>query len=791
MRLASRISKCSNNFKQCKHLGGRASDRRVLAATIADRIGVGQALPNASERLFISMAKKKCMDGNKPGDVGSSSSAPSAMPPTEVEQGDWTVAILAFMMFLAPAIGVPNEEMLQDTLKSIVVSFAALTAGLLFFWRLHKRCDGLRWHALMWLPLALMAYALGSMVWSHIYLGGVEAIRWFIFSLMFWLGINTLSRARTPYLIEGIHWGALVASLWTALQFWIDFSYFPQGPNPASTFVNRNFFAEFVVCTIPFSAYLLAQARGSVRITLMAFTLGFNIVALMMTGARGALSAMWVLTLVVLPSIALIYRKQFTFMNWNIGKRLLAGGVLLGTIAGLGLASTNNPRLLEDAKVLGLGTTAFERAFKRTASISADDGSLGIRFIMWKATARIIESRPLTGVGAGAWEVMQPLYQTDGPQLETDYYVHNEVLQLLAEYGLTGWLFLLALISYLLFAAWKTLRNRSAEGLAEAPMRAIALASLLAFLIVSNIGFPWRLASTGCLFALSLALLGASDARLQLRGPTVAMRLPWKPVYSRIMLVFMAACLVWAAYISQQAASVEQKIVRAVQISLGISQSGDYNNPRWDPAKREILALTREAIAINTHYRKITPMVADELAKWGDWKNAVWVWESVAVSRPYVVAIMSNIARGYAQMGNNDKAMEFLQRCEKLQPKAVSVRSLKVILLSRMGKEPEAALLAKQYLDEGIYDFDLVNAAYVLGLRNGDYDMAIKGLELRVKNWPHLQVDSLLKLGNIYAAQKKDDAKALASFNAALNAASPADKEAIRRQIPPAYQARL
>ena len=29
----------------------------------------------------------------------------------------------------------------------------------------------------MWLPLALMFYAIGSMAWSHAYLGGVEAVR--------------------------------------------------------------------------------------------------------------------------------------------------------------------------------------------------------------------------------------------------------------------------------------------------------------------------------------------------------------------------------------------------------------------------------------------------------------------------------------------------------------------------------------------------------------------------------------------------------------------------------------
>lgn len=709
--------------------------------------------------------------------------------PAEVERGDWTVVILAFMMFLAPAVGVPHEEMLQDTLKSIVVGFAAVSAGLLFFWRQRNRREGLRWHAIMYLPLALMFYALGSMVWSHTYLGGVEAVRWFIFSLILWLGMNTLSRQRIPYLLEGIHWGAVVASLWAALQFWINFAYFPQGPNPASTFVNRNFFAEFVVCTMPFSVYLLLQAKGSARIALLSFTLGFNVVALMMTGTRGALTAMWFSFAVVLPVVAVLFRKQFAFMNWDAGRRILACGILLTTIVGLGLINTSNPKLLADSQYLG--SNAFDRAFKRTASISTGDYSLGVRFIMWNATARIIKARPLSGVGAGAWEAMLPLYQTEGSQLETDYYVHNEILQLLAEYGLTGLIFLLSLFGYLLVSAWKTIRNRSPDGLSEAPVRAITLSSLLAFLIVSNIGFPWRLASTGCLFALGLALLAASDARLQIRGPVAASRISWRPAYSQILAIGMMACMALTAYISVQSAAVEEKIVRAVKLSLSVTQSGDFNSPKWDKTKKEILTLTKDAVAINTHYRKITPMVADEFAKWGDWKNAVWIWESVVVSRPYVVAIMSNIARGYAQIGNNEKALEFLARCEKLQPKAVSVRSLKVILLSRTGKEPEAAALAKQYVDEGSYDYDLINAAYVLGMRKGDYDMAIKSLELRSKSWPNLQADGFIKLGAIYAAHKKDDAKALEAYKGALAAAPAADRESIRKQIPPAYLARL
>ncbi len=716
--------------------------------------------------------------------------------PLEISKGDWTVLLLSLMIFFAPALGVPHEEMLQDTLKSIVVSFATVSAALILFWRQRNRRDALRWHFLMWLPLALMAYALGSMVWSHTYLGGVEAIRWFIFSLILWLGLNTLSRERLPYLAWGIHWGAVIASLWTVLQFLFDFKYFPQGPNPASTFVNRNFFAEFAVCTLPFTAILLARARMTAQIFLLAATLGFNVVAIMMTGTRSALVAMLLLAFVV-PVILFIFRSQFAFRQWDSGRRIVAIGVLLATVLGLGMIQTQNPKMIEEHKVEQRGLTALQRGFARVLSITRKEeytvNSFSVRLVMWRATARIIETRPLTGVGAGAWEVDLPLYQKEGSQLETDYYVHNEFLQLMAEYGLVGWLFLLLLIAYLLRATWQTWRLRKTDAEAEGPWRAIALASLLAFMVVSNAGFAWRMASTGTLFALTLAILAASDARLGLRGWSMATRLPWKPLYSQVMAVAMMISLVLTAYISQQAAECEAKIVRAVKLALSVSQSGDPNNPRWDKTKAEMLKLIAEGVAINPHYRKITPMVADELAKWGDWKNAIWIWESVVTSRPYVVAIMSNIARGYVQLGDNKKALEFLYRAKKLQPNAPAVRSLEVILLSRTGNEAEGLRLAREYIKDDLYDFDLLNAAYVLAVRAKDWPMAVRSMELRIKSFPAQAVDSWLKIGDIYAASDiKDETKALEAYKAALAAAPEKDRLEMRtRRIPSIYQPRL
>ena len=75
---------------------------------------------------------------------------------------------------------------------------------------------------------------------------------------------------------------------------------------------------------------------------------------------------------------------------------------------------------------------------------------------MWRDTLKMIIQNPILGVGAGAWEIEAPLYQEKGEVLETDYYAHNELLQLVAEYGVFGWLFLLITGTYLISAIINT-----------------------------------------------------------------------------------------------------------------------------------------------------------------------------------------------------------------------------------------------------------------------------------------------------------------------------------------------
>ena len=707
---------------------------------------------------------------------------------THHQPDDRVVAVLATMMLLVPALGVPSELVLQDTLKSALVAFGALIAALLLCRsRLHKP-TGLAWHPVLWLPLLLLAWALGSVFWSHPYLAGVEAIRWALFALLVWLGLNVLTLQRLPLLATGLHWGAVLASLWVALQFWLDLRWFPQLPPPASTFLNRNFYAEYVLCTLPFSVLLAAQARGQAQIALRVASAAFNGLALLMTGTRSALLAL----LVLLPLLVYIlwrYRSRLAWVHWPRADRVLAVLILIGTLMGLGQVPTGNAYLTRE----GLGQTALERAFVRGQSLTASSeytaGSSSVRLQMWQATLRLIADRPLAGAGAGAWEVEVPRYQAPGTQIETDYYAHNEYLQLLAEYGLAGWVFALGLAFWLLRAAVRTWRERPrAVDAMEWPWRATLLASLLGLFIVSGAGFPWRLAGAGALFALALGALAASEQRLPVFRPARA-----TPVGRlRLAQSGLALALLAAIGLSAWAVAAESRLVRAAQLAYSISRSGAPNERAALAQREDMLRLVREGVALHPHYRKITPLVADELAAWGDWENARWIWASVLASRPHVVALMTNLARANVHLGNLDQAQAYYDRARALRPDAASLRSVEVMLLLHRGQEQEALQRARVHLDSGQVESDLIEYAYVLGLRQRDFQLALDAQELRRKRWPATQIDSWLKTGMVYAGPDlRDRPRALAAFQAAWDVTPEYLRPQVRELVPAGYRAAL
>jgi hypothetical protein len=444
----------------------------------------------------------------------------------------------------------------------------------------------------------------------------------------------------------------------------------------------------------------------------------------------------------------------------------------------------------------GAGATALQRSFHRAASMTErqeyTERSFSIRSQMWMATARMMIANPWTGVGAGAWEVQIPLYQRTTTTLETDYYAHNEWLQLLSEYGLlVGGLVMAFFLAYPIHAALTSFRLQNHQA-SEAPFRTVFLASLLALFIVSNAGFPWHLAGCGSLLALSFGALAASDNRLgKQKKWAVTGFLSCRPVAVAMPGVTLC-CLALAIYLTEQAWQAERKIVHAIQLGIFLGQTLPPPARPEAERKAKMLAELREGISINPHYRSFVAIAAEKLSASGDHANAARVLESVVASRPNVAALWYGLAMNYAQSGQHEQAKAALQQVQRLKPNAIETVTLKVTLLSKAGQDDQAIALLNQMLDAKKFDFELLQTGYALGLKTRNQELAVRSLLLFDQTWPEHAADTYFRLGSLYANSiTADDAKALAAFKQGLFAVPDRDKENYIKQLPERFRNQL
>lgn len=690
------------------------------------------------------------------------------------------------MMFLIPAAGVPSELILQDTLKSAIAAFGVLLAALVFFWQQRGRTAPLVWHPMLWLPLSLMAYALFSTAWSHTYLAAVEAVRWFLVSLLMWLVLNTMNKQNLPRLLWGIHGGAFVASVWVALQFWWDLKFFPQAAPPASTFANRNFFAEYAASVLPLSVYLLLVQPYSRWLWLLTLTLAFDVIAILMTGTRSALLAL----AIVMPMMLLVsvrYRRVLRMAEWFPAQRIKIATIFLATIAILGSLPCGNADIGIVHTPFAVGNT---RSATMARALQGKDYSFSTRLEMWKATARMVMSNPWSGVGAGAWEVHIPLYQQRNTTLEIDYYAHNDPIQMLSEYGvIVGGLALATLIAHTLLSALNTVRNASYQGHTGGALCGMAAISLFALLLVANAGFPLHLASGSALLALALAFTtrhttDSADGMLQ--------QMPWRSQYRPFALALLWFSSVLAMVITQRTVVGEYKLVRAIETYADIQRATKSPGADIEELHRRMVEDIHQAIAIVPHYRKLITESGDNLVALGDWGNVVPVWEVVAASRPNIPAVWTILAIAYARTQQHALASTALSHVRRLRPDDISTTTLAIQLKKESGDLLMAKQMLSDQLDKGPFSYDMLQLAYVVGYQTKDLPLAIQSMELRNTWWPAEAADGYMRLGKLYADPLlNDDKKALTQFALGLQSVPVNERLSYLAQVPERFRSLL
>jgi O-antigen ligase len=171
----------------------------------------------------------------------------------------------------------------------------------------------------------------------------------------------------------------------------------------------------------------------------------------------------------------------------SMGVALLAAVVIGGRWRKPALA------LLVIMTVSAFGYFTFYASPEVRERITLGEGGSG-RTDIWSVGWRMVEDKPVAGVGAGNFQVSSIHYLLEPGAIQRDEYIvdhpkvaHNIYLQVLAELGVVGLALLLAILAFSLVSAFRAARSFSAAG--DTRMELLARATVAALLAILAANF--------------------------------------------------------------------------------------------------------------------------------------------------------------------------------------------------------------------------------------------------------------------------------------------------------------
>ncbi len=316
--------------------------------------------------------------------------------------------------------------------------------------------------------------------------------------LFFYLLTFTLHPKRLPMILMSLPLAGTIASLWGVAQVLNNIT-----PRAFASFGHANFFASFLVATIPVTLYFFLQKKKPL---LFLFAYFCQCVGLLLTYSRAgwmatAFGMLFLSTLFVwkryhkhtpplkifLPLIAVTVATIFAYAGVRFISNAAAGDYLL--FSGRESVSGN----------------PLDDRVKNIADFSSGSGA--IRVYIWKDSLDIIKAYPIFGVGTDNMQQVYARFYRDEPMrpdisrnMIADR-AHNEILDTLISYGVVGLIFYAGIVLTILYYALRSVFRQSENAL----LLGALTASLVGLLLNNQLGFSVTV--TSMLFWTFLAMI--------------------------------------------------------------------------------------------------------------------------------------------------------------------------------------------------------------------------------------------------------------------------------------------
>jgi O-antigen ligase len=438
--------------------------------------------------------------------------------------------VLAILVFGPLAMGA------VDAWAFLVVQ--GLTIGVMVLWAARLWCSRkpqLLWPPICWVVLAFMIYAVVRYLTADIeYVARLEMIQVVMYGFLFYAIVNNLYRQEFSQVITcTLVFLAAGISIYAAYQYlrhtnrvWSYTS--PYTGRSSGTYFSPNDFAGFLEMILPLAvAYILAgRIKPVTRILLGYATLG-PAIGLALTFSRGGWTACAVALLALL--VILIFHR-----NHRIPALLLLVVLVVG-----GTYFTKN--------YLEKSLPYMNRV---EGTLDSKQDKLDFRRGMWAAAKEMWRDNFWWGVGPAHYDYRFRQYRPEHVQGRPDR-AHNDYLNLLADWGTTGGIIVLAGMTVFVSGLLRTRNHvRRAEkdfGSGQSNRLAFFLGAsmgLLALAIHSVVDFNLHIPANAILGVTLLALL-SSNLRFATESYWLNIRLPVK-------IMVTAALAGGVAYLSWQ-----------------------------------------------------------------------------------------------------------------------------------------------------------------------------------------------------------------------------------------------
>ncbi|MDD9911505.1 MAG: O-antigen ligase family protein [Alphaproteobacteria bacterium] len=462
---------------------------------------------------------------------------------------------------------------------------------------------------------------------------------------------------------------------------------YPQAAIPGGTFSNKNLLASWLVLLWPLTLYVLVTAKTWKIRSLGGIWLSLALVALIFTRSRASwlsfvasviFLALWVYTQ---PAL----RQQVkSYLTWQLGVTFAA------VIAVVAFCFPLKSPIQTSYAV----NISVQEQVKNITHIS----DFGPRIAYNINGIKMIMDHPLTGVGIGAFHSAYPMYFNAFYETPRNGYnvearpqrTHNDLLQAFIEHGILGGLLHLAVIFFILQAAWRLARK---EIVATAGiMPAFLITSIMGLCLNSMGDFPFQMPIAPALLFACFGLM-AGYARLHNQLPSVG----WPKMVSIPKAAVFVLCIVSITTTVLITRESHLRREGAVYLKAAMSRNmqglfddhtlnfinKSYNYYQANARMQEYRGI------IYSHYNGTKPMPLEYRA---DVIRESMIYDPHAANQHInLSSTLHKLAGRDLQLGNNKAAVKHLNEIQK------SVDKLKIVAPFSHHTWNIAGLLAQRY----------------------------------------------------------------------------------------------